>query len=309
MADLILEYRPTTWEEVLGQSSVVSSLRSLIKSSGRRSIILTGPSGVGKTTIARILASKVRCESSNLLEIDAATHTGIDAMRMIAEQAPYKGFGESAVKVIIVDEAHALSKQAWQSLLKVVEEPPEHVWWIFCTTEPNKIPKTIETRCACFELKPVHVDEIQSLLLKVVCQEGYDTPEEVIITLARHSFGSPRRALVLLNQCYGCKTTKSALAILQKADEEGDAIVLARAIVKGGLNWSKLMKLLQPLRDQNPESIRIVTLAYLTTVAFGSKSDDQAGRCLELLDCFSESYNSSEGFAPLLLSLGRVIFR
>ncbi len=308
MSDLPVKYRPKAWDGVLGQASTVKSLRAVLKNQTKRSFLFTGQSGTGKTTLARILAAEVGCEPQNLLEVDAATHTGIDAMRNVTSGLPYKAFGASAVKVVIVDEAHSISKQAWQSLLKSVEEPPDHVWWIFCTTEPGKIPATIKTRCAAFQLQPVSVDLLMDLLEQVAEKEGFSTPEDVLAVIARQSLGSPRQALTYLGQCYHCRTAKDALPVLQRADEAGEAIDLARALVKGGLTWAKAMKLLEPVREQSPESIRLMILAYMTTIAFSAGSDKVAGQTLELMDSFSTPYNSSEGFAPLLLSLGRVIF-
>ena len=144
--DLARKYRPQSWKQVIGQDAAIKSLRATLKAGGKHGFLFTGPSGVGKTTVARILAAAVGCEAHNLLEIDAATHTGIDAMRAVSEGVAYKAFGDSPVKVMIIDEAHSLSKAAWQSLLKVVEEPPEHAYWVFCTTEPGKIPPRSEER-------------------------------------------------------------------------------------------------------------------------------------------------------------------
>lgn len=306
--DLALKYRPSTWEEVLGQASTVKSLKSVINSKTKRAFLFTGPSGTGKTTLARLLADAVGCTPQNRLEIDAATHTGIDTMREVTAGLQYKAFGESDVKVVIVDEAHSISKQAWQSLLKSVEEPPPHVYWVFCTTDPAKIPATIKTRCAAFQLQSVSVDLLIDLMERVAEAEKFTTPDDVLAVVARQSQGSPRQALTYLGQCFHCKTGKEALPLLQRVDEDGEAIDLARALVKGGLTWAKAMTILEPLRDQSAEGIRLVVLAYLTTVALGSKTDDQAGRTLEMIDAFSQAYNQSEGFAPLLMSIGRVIF-
>jgi DNA polymerase III gamma/tau subunit len=307
--DITLKYRPKTWDGVLGQDATVKSLKAVLKNQTKRSFLFTGPSGIGKTTLARILAESVGCAPKNLLEIDAATHTGIDAMRAVTESMEYKALGDSPVKVVIVDEAHSLSKQAWQSLLKSVEEPPSHVYWIFCTTEPGKIPITIRTRCVSFQLQLVKVDVLVDLLESVVKSEGWKTPEDVLLVVAKQALGSPRQALSYLGAVYACRDAKAALPALQRAQEGGEAIDLARALVKGGLTWAKVVTLVEPLRDQSAEGIRLMVLAYLTTVALGTKTDSQAGRVLELMDAFgSEPYNASEGLAPLLLSLGRVVF-
>ena len=145
---------------MLGQNAVVQSLQHFEQSgTWPHTFLFTGPSGCGKTTLARIIARKVGCQRQNLLEVDAATHTGIDAMRELADQLQYRGIGGD-VKVAIIDECHALSKQSWQSLLKIVEEPPNHVYFVFCTTETGKVPNTISTRAASYTLGPLPQDAI-----------------------------------------------------------------------------------------------------------------------------------------------------
>jgi DNA polymerase III subunit gamma/tau len=307
VADLALDYRPTSWDQVIGQRDVVRGLRSVITGRTRKSVLLIGPSGTGKTTLARLLATDVGCDPVDRLEIDGATNTGIDAMRDVTRAVHYKALGASPVKVVIVDEAHSLSKSAWQSLLKSVEEPPDHVWWVFCTTESAKIPVTIKTRCASFELRSVRLDDIYDLLIKVVRAEQYTTPEDVLGVIAREAMGSPRQALTYLGQCYNCCSTAEVRDVLSRAGMDGEAVDIARLLVKG-TTWEKLMPLLDAIDNQSAESIRLVILRYLATIARSSKTDAQAGRALQLMDPFAEPYNQSDGFAPLLLSLGRVLY-
>ncbi len=130
MEPLHLKYRPKDFDEVVGQDAVVKSLQQAVKNNAGHTFLFTGLSGVGKTTLARITAATVGCVSSNLIEIDAATHTGVDDMRDVTFSLKYKPIGVGSVKVIIVDECHMLSKSAWNSLLKVLEEPPAWVYWM-----------------------------------------------------------------------------------------------------------------------------------------------------------------------------------
>src|SRR5678815_3051590 len=138
------KYRPLTFDEVIGQDKVVADLRRVVRERRAKSFIFSGPSGVGKTTLARIVANAFAgymATVANIEEVPAADHTGVDAMRAVANRALYRALGDSPVKAIIVDEAHRLSGAAWDVLLKPIEEPPEHVYWMFCTTHPAKIPR------------------------------------------------------------------------------------------------------------------------------------------------------------------------
>lgn len=307
LTDLHNKYRPGTFDGVLGQKDVVKSVKNVLAKGLCRSFIFTGPSGVGKTTIARIIAKELDCDKHNLLEINGAAYTGIDDMRQILERLSYLPIGTSPIRVVIVDEAHALSKQAWQSLLKSVEEPPEHVYWIFCTTDVSKIPATIITRCTRYDLKAVKLEDIRLLLGQVCNAEGLEISPRVLAVIADKSDGSPRRALTGLSKCYGCETRDEAIRAMHEVeDESAEVIDLCRALI-GGLTWKKAMRLLVNMKDANPESIRLVMLNYLSKVAMSSKDPDRAGRVLELIDCFSTPCHPSEGMAPILLALGRAI--
>ena len=305
---LHLKYRPKRFKDVVGQDAVVSALKGLIDSKGARSFLLSGPSGTGKTTLARIAAKELGHKSKDVLEIDAATHTGIDAMRQVQELLRYVPFGSSSGRAIIVDEAHMLSRSAWNSLLKVVEEPPELVSWFFCTTEPAKVPKTIRTRCAALDLRDVSSDDLKSLVLHVIKSESLKIEEDVVTVIVREASGSPRQALVNLSICLLASTRKEAAEALRSASESDVVLELCRFLVNKG-SWLKAMAIVNKFTNENPESIRIAVCNYMGAALRNSKKDRQACHFLEIIDAFAEPYNSSEHMTPLLVSIGQVLLQ
>lgn len=304
-------YRPTKFDDVLGQATTVKSLKRVVKDARARCFIFTGPSGTGKTTLARILAAEfagVSRSPVNLEEVDGASKSGADDIRELVNRTLYRAIGGSPIKFVIVDEAHRLSAAAWSVLLKPIEEPPPHVYYALCTTEMAKIPKAIITRCLRYDLKPVKEDLILELLFKVADNEKLDTSDEIIEAIVESCAGSPRQALVSLEACGGCTSLAEAKSLIRAAGQSKELIDLARWIVAGkGHTWAEATKYIKALEGQEAESCRIVLTAYLTSVLLGSKNDKNASRILSLMECFSKPYTTSDKLAPLCLSVGMAI--
>ena len=306
---LHIKYRPQSFKEVIGQDVIVKSLEQALKDKARpHAFLFTGDSGTGKTTLARIMADKLGVEANNIVEVDAASNNGIDAMREVMSPLRYHGFGDSPNKAIIIDEAHALSKQAWTSLLKTVEEPPAHVFFFFCTTDAGKVPENIATRCLRYGLKLLKYDDIMDLLDSVCEMEKLDVPENVLSMVAQACNGSPRQALVMLAMVHDCESTHEVATLLESPLENKEVIDLCRSLIKGELTWSALTKTLKAVGEVPAESIRIIIVNYLNACAMGARSDKDALRALDMLECFSKPCLASDKLAPLLIAFGRYIF-
>ncbi len=304
MEPLHLKYRPNDFDQVVGQDATVRSLLEAVKKQAGHTFLFTGPSGVGKTTLARLTAHEFDCD---LIEIDAATHTGIDDMRAVTSNLQYRPLGEGAAKGVIIDECHMLSKSAWNSLLKILEEPPDWVYWFLCTTEPVKVPASVKTRCLAYELKPVPSTVLRELLEDIVVAEGLtDCDDKVLRLCAKEAGGSARQALINLAICAGGELSEDARELLRSAEQNSEAVELARLLVKGA-SWNQVQELLVQLGDISPESVRHIVRGYVTRVVLSAKSDDKAGRSLEILDAFSEPFHPSDGITPVVLACGRVL--
>ena len=215
------KYRPSTFEEVLGQTHVVQTLTNAIaRQRVAHAYVFSGMRGVGKTTVARILAKSLNCEkgptsepcgtcpscveitrgnSVDVIEIDGASNTGVDDVRELRENVKFAPF-HGSYRVYIIDEVHMLSNSAFNALLKILEEPPSHAVFIFATTEVHKIPATILSRCQHFTFRRISRLEIISQLRHVASKTGVTVEDRSLSILARASEGSMRDALSLLDQ-------------------------------------------------------------------------------------------------------------
>ena len=219
---LARKWRPGTFAELTGQGHVVTALsNALARGALHHAYLLTGTRGVGKTTIARILAKSLNCQTNgvsatpcgacaactdidagrfvDLLEIDAASNTGVDNMREILDNARYAPT-VGRYKVYLIDEVHMLSKSAFNSMLKTLEEPPEHVKFVLATTDPQKVPVTVLSRCLQFALKPLSPEEIAARVVHILDAEAVAYDQAAVALLARAAAGSLRDALSLLDQ-------------------------------------------------------------------------------------------------------------
>lgn len=300
MSDLHIEYRPTCLNEVVGQDAAVESIRKLHdKGNMPHAYLFCGESGVGKTTLARIIGSLLGAE---VREFDAATNSSVQDVRAIIAATAFKSL-ECDSKLYIIDECHSLSKQAWQAFLKTIEEPPEHSYFAFCTTEDKKVPKTVRTRCHTYPLRPIPTDIIEDYLEDTVQQAGVSVSKDGVRLIAKEAYGSMRQALVYLSMCDGAKTLDEVSAILTAPGATPEIIDLCRSVMKRE-RLDTVVGILKELDalGMEPESIRIILMGYMKSVFLnsnGKKTD-----VLQIMSCFSRRCDGPDGMAQLCLNLG-----
>ncbi len=306
MTNYAIKYRPSTYDELVGHEAVVRALRKFSATKHPHTMLLVGPSGVGKTTIARIYAREVGCHPSALQEIDAANHTGIDAWRGILERLSYSPMVGQAT-MVIVDECHALSPAAWKVLLKATEEPPAHVYWALCTTEAGKVPSTIRTRAHEVVLERVKRQPMRELVARVVDEEKLELPTGAADLLLHYADGSPRQALTGLGMLAGAVSLDDVRALLRGQDDVGQAIDLCRLLFdrKGPPTWAAAMTALGKIESPKAESVRRVVTAYGSKVTAKPSAGPQP---LSVLQAFVDPYPATTDLAPLLVSIGKVVY-
>ena len=252
MKSLAVKYRPTTFEEVCSNQTTVNILKKVIeKGTPKNAYLFAGPSGCGKTTCARIFANALNDGIGNPIEVDAASNNGVDQVRAIVESANQRSLA-GTYKVYIIDECHMITSAGWNAFLKGIEETPEYTIFIFCTTEPNKVPATILNRVQRFNITKISTHEIKARLEFICQQEGFINYTDTCELISKLCDGGMREAITRLDQC---------------ADLSTDLSLENTKIVLGEAPFERMLKLTNCLIAGNEQ----FTLAAIETLAAEGK--------------------------------------
>lgn len=296
--ELYRKHRPTQLSEVKGQEAACRQLEEMFSRKRiSHAILFTGPSGCGKTTLARIVAGKIGCfMKRNYQEINAANFRGIDMVRDLTDGLYNAPMGGKA-RVAVIDEAHQMTKDAQNAILKVLEDPPDTSYIILCTTDPGKLIPTIITRCTEIKVVGLENEEVYRLLLATAKKEGKKVKESVCAKIVDVCDGSARKALVLLDQVIDLKVEEEQLECIQKSDTKRQAIELCRLLFRFA-RWKEVAAAIREIKDE-PETVRRIMLGYASTVCLGGGKS--AGRAAQVLNAFRDHYYDC-GRAGLVLS-------
>lgn len=301
--ELYRKYRPSNFDEIIGNESAIKSLKKELKN-GSHVFLFTGPAGCGKTTLARIVAKEVGAGELSIREINSAENRGIDTAREILQQMNFMPTDGNA-SVWILDEMHMITSAGQNALLKALEEVPESVYFLLCTTDPQKLIAPLKTRCSVVNVKPLNDEEMKILLKRVVKSEDKKMGSEVYEKIIELANGGSRKALKLLAKVLYLDSNEERLESLKSEDvsEDKDAIELCRALL-GKTNFNSCMKLVSTIDVSEPERVRMLVLSYMNSVltkgfneraaaamqAFGQNTTFNNGKfqiTIALLDYFS----------------------
>ena len=296
---LHIDYRPKELDDVVGNKETIKKIKAMFGRESKdypHSIMFTGPSGCGKTTFARILKNMVGCQDEDFIEMNVSNTRGIDAARAIINTMNFLPTGDA--RVYLLDEIHQGTSSLQNSLLKALEDTPKHVYFILCTTDPQKIIATIKNRCSIFQVEKLSEEQIKTLLNKVLDSEGVDDiPEEAIEKIAEISEGCPRQALVILDQVIDLDPDEIKDAIKNLSISENPQVIdLCRALTKKA-QWSDIAKILKDLKE-DPERVRQAIIGYARACILNNNPDPEPIFAL-IFECFREPnfYNGTAGLA------------
>jgi DNA polymerase-3 subunit gamma/tau len=296
--NLYNKHRPKTFTDMVGDFSHIE--KSLKKPNHSHVYLLTGNAGCGKTTTARIMADMVGSDELSIEEYNMSDKTSVEDIRDLIDRGAYVPIG---IRTVILDEVHKISASGFSAMLKMLEEVPNHTYYILCTSEIQKIPKAVRTRSTEIVFPPISVENLFTLVKTVAKKENIDIKADVANKIAEASNGSARKALVLLEEIIDISIEKRIDYLEQKGyiDEDSkDIMPLCRAIY--GNNKPTVLLELKKLKDMevDSETIRRVLLGYGTSVVLKS------GNGVRQLSCFVENTYDS-GFGGLVVMCMKAI--
>ena len=302
--ELHLKYRPKTLDEVVGQKEAVATLKEMLKNNRvPHSILISGPTGTGKTTIARILKSSLNVSDLDYREVNSADFRGIEVVREIRRGMGLHAITENGNRMYVLDEVHAISKDASNAFLKLLEDTPSHVFFVICTTSAEKLLPTLRNRCTQISTKLLTPKDMMFLLNQILEKEKVEIQEEVLDRVIEVAEGSARLAVNLLNRIYKLKDVDSQLEAVLRSDTKTQAFDLVKLLLwERNVKWVDVANVLKSIEDE-PETIRRILLKNVGNEIL--KGNKNSNRAAVLAVAFERPYYDS-GMCGLITSCWEV---
>jgi len=269
--ELFKKHRPKTLRAMVGAENTVAALKNMLeRGTLPHTLLFHGPSGCGKTTLARILKGRLECHDLDFQELNCSDVRGVDSVREISRLMHLSPTG-GKVRIWLLDEVHQWTKDSQHAALKMLEDTPNHVYFLLCTTDPKKLLPTILTRCCEMPVRDLTHQELTALVKRVCNREQVTLEEDTLEEIVSSAQGSARTALVLLDKTLNLEEGDRVAAVQQHLAEENEAIDLCRALMDKKKDWRKVTKVLRNLKA-DPEKTRWAVMGYAKAILLKTKS-------------------------------------